>query len=196
MGRLLRFLERAFMVAGVVLLAAVTGAMIHAKVGSRLALAEFDDAQAAAAHGTAQQNPDAPIAVVSIAKLSLRVPVFGGTSDIVLNRGAGWIEGTSRPGDTGSGTIGLAGHRDGFFRSVKDIAVGDEIELSTLGATSVYTVDGTEIVTPEDVAVLRPRGVPSLALVTCYPFNYIGNAPKRFIVHATLKRRGDPATSR
>jgi sortase A len=82
-------------------------------------------------------------------------------------------------------------HRDGFFRSVKDIAAGDEIELSTPGTASVYVGDSTEIVTPENVGVLRPRQAPSLTLVTCYPFNFIGNAPKRFIVHATPKRRDD-----
>jgi sortase A len=132
---------------------------------------------------------DAPLAVLKIAKLKLRVPVFEGTSDLILNRGVGWIEGTARPGEPGNGNIGMAGHRDGFFRGFKDIALGDEVELSTLGLVSLYAVDSTEIVTPEDVGVLRPRGSPSLTLVTCYPFYFVGDAPQRFIVHATLKRQ-------
>jgi len=132
---------------------------------------------------------DAPMAVIKITKLKLRVPVFEGTSDLILNRGVGWIEGTARPGEAGNGNIGMAGHRDGFFRGFKDIALGDEVELSTLGGVKVYAVDSTEIVTPEDVGVLRPRGVPSLTLVTCYPFYFVGDAPQRFIVHATLKRQ-------
>jgi len=132
---------------------------------------------------------DAPMAVLKIAKLKLRVPVFEGTSDLILNRGVGWIEGTARPGDPGNGNIGMAGHRDGFFRGFKDIAIGDEVEMSTLGAVRLYAVDSTEIVSPENVGVLRPRAVPSLTLVTCYPFYFVGDAPQRFIVHATLKRQ-------
>jgi sortase A len=132
---------------------------------------------------------DAPMAVLKIAKLKLRVPVFEGTSDLILNRGVGWIEGTAKPGDAGNGNIGMAGHRDGFFRGFKDIAVGDEVELSTLSGVKLYAVDSTEIVDPENVGVLRPRGVPSLTLVTCYPFYFVGDAPQRFIVHATLKRQ-------
>jgi sortase A len=129
------------------------------------------------------------MAVLKIAKLKLRVPVFEGTSDLILNRGVGWIEGTAKPGDAGNGNIGMAGHRDGFFRGFKDIALGDEVELSTLGSVKLYAVDSTEIVDPENVGVLRPRGVPSLTLVTCYPFYFVGDAPQRFIVHATLKRQ-------
>jgi sortase A len=63
------------------------------------------------------------------------------------------------------------------------------VELSTLGSVKLYAVDSTEIVDPENVGVLRPRGVPSLTLVTCYPFYFVGDAPQRFIVHATLKRQ-------
>jgi len=131
---------------------------------------------------------DAPMAVLKIAKLKLRVPVFEGTSDLILNRGVGWIEGTTRPGDPGNGNIGMAGHRDGFFRGFKNIALGDEVELATLAGARLYVVDSTEIVNPENVGVLRPRAVPSLTLVTCYPFYFVGDAPQRFIVHATLKR--------
>ena len=115
--------------------------------------------------------------------------MFEGTDDLALNRGVGWIAGTARPGEAGNGNIGIAGHRDGFFRGFKDILLGDEVELSTLEGVSFYAVDSIEIVSPDNVTVLRPRGVPSLTLVTCYPFYFVGDAPQRFIVHATLKRQ-------
>jgi sortase A len=127
-----------------------------------------------------------PWGVLSISKLRLRVPVFDGTDEPVLNRGAGWIAGTGRPGDAGN--IGIAGHRDGFFRALKDIAAGDAIELTTLEERAMYVVDRIEIVSPERVDVLQPRASPSITLVTCYPFYFIGDAPERFIVHATLDR--------
>jgi sortase A len=128
-----------------------------------------------------------PMAVLRIEKLKIRVPVFEGTDELALNRGVGWIAGTARPGEAGN--IGIAGHRDGFFRALKDISFGDTIELSTLDGTAVYAVDEFEIVSPERVDVLRPRNVPSLTLVTCYPFYFIGDAPQRFILYAVLKER-------
>ena len=87
-----------------------------------------------------------------------------------------------------SGNIGIAGHRDGFFRALKDIAMGDLITLSSRTATTTYSVDQIEIVTPEDVSVLAPRAGPSVTLVTCYPFYYSGDAPQRFIVHGIEKQ--------
>jgi sortase A len=127
-----------------------------------------------------------PLAVLQITKLQLEVPVFDGTDDLTLNRGVGRIPGTGRPGEQGN--IGLAGHRDSFFRGLKDIAMGDAIGLKTRKGTDTYRVDRLQIVAPEDVEVLRPRSVPSLTLVTCYPFYFIGSAPQRFIVTASLTR--------
>jgi sortase A len=127
-----------------------------------------------------------PLGVLGIGRLRLRVPIFEGTDDLVLNRGLGWIEGTARPGERGN--IGIAGHRDGFFRGLKDIVVGDTMELETLGKRVTYVVDEIQIVTPEQVEVLRPRAAPAITLVTCYPFYFIGDAPQRYIVHATLGR--------
>jgi sortase A len=126
----------------------------------------------------------APLAVMRMARLGLRVPIFEGTGDAQLNRGAGWIEGTARIADQGN--IGVAGHRDGFFRPLKDAKVGDRIELQTNQSTTVYVVDDITIVTPQDVHVLRPRARPSLTLVTCYPFYFVGSAPQRYIVHASV----------
>lgn len=126
----------------------------------------------------------APLAVLSISKLGLCVPVFNGTDAMTLNRGAGRISGTARPGEQGN--IGIAAHRDGFFRGLKDVALGDRIELAALNQQFVYTIDNIAVVTPSDVSVLQPRSQPSLTLVTCYPFYFIGDAPQRYVVQASL----------
>jgi sortase A len=123
--------------------------------------------------------------VLRIPRLHLEVPVLEGTDEFTLNRGLGRIPGTSRPGE--GGNIGIAGHRDGFFRSLKDINTGDLIELTTAFGTEVYTVDRVRITRPADVSVLKPKMKPSLTLVTCYPFYFVGPAPKRYIVEASLK---------
>lgn len=125
-----------------------------------------------------------PLAILSIPRLRLEVPVFEGTDDRTLNRGAGRIAGTARPGELGN--IAIAAHRDGFFRSLKDIQPGDRIELAQFRRKFVYTVDNISVVDPSDVTVLRPRPQPSLTLVTCYPFYFIGDAPQRYIVQASL----------
>jgi sortase A len=213
--RTLQLSQHLLMAAAIVLLAVSGLTLADSYISSRRALRAFDQAQATEA---AREAPDSrplvrdedvdvslwseqrvraykegqpldkmlPWAVLSISKLRIRVPVFDGTDDLVLNRGVGWIVGTGRPGKAGN--IGLAGHRDGFFRGLKDIAVGDAVELTTMAARETYVVDQIEIVTPERVDVLEPRASPSVTLVTCYPFYYIGDAPQRFIVHATLDR--------
>jgi sortase A len=128
----------------------------------------------------------APLGVLRILKIHLEVPVLDGTDEVTLNRGVGRIAGTARPGERGN--AGIAGHRDGFFRGLKDVATGDVIELKTLKGTDRYVVDRIQIVTPNDVDVLRPGPVPLVTLVTCYPFYFVGSAPKRYIVTASLTR--------
>jgi len=128
-----------------------------------------------------------PMAVLQIPKIHLSVPLLDGTDDLTLNHAVGHIAGTARPGEPGN--IGIAGHRDGFFRGLKDIKRGDAIELRTAHGTDTYDVDQIQIVTPDNVGVLRSRPVPSLSLVTCYPFYFIGSAPKRFVVTAYLTQR-------
>ena len=112
----------------------------------------------------------------------MEAPLLEGTDDVTLNRGVGRIEGTAHPGEDGN--LGIAGHRDSFFRVLKDIKVGDRVDLEGLERSDTYVVDQVEIVDPGDVSVLRPRSKPSLTLVTCYPFYFIGSAPRRYIVHA------------
>ena len=123
-----------------------------------------------------------PLAILRIPKLRLEVAVLPGTDELLLNRGVGHIEDTALPG--ADGNSGIAGHRDGFFRGLKDIVTGDAIELETLEGRQRYHVERTWIVDAEDVSVLEPTPVRSLTLVTCYPFYAIGSAPRRFIVRA------------
>ncbi len=134
-------------------------------------------------------NPGKPVeslAVLRIPALHLEVPVLEGTDEVTLNRGVGRIAGTSLPGQ--GGNIGIAGHRDGFFRRLKNIQTGDAIELVTISGTDVYVVDQIRITSPADVGVLRPRAKHSLMLVTCYPFYFVGPAPSRYIVEASLRQ--------
>jgi sortase A len=134
-----------------------------------------------------------PLAILRVAKIHLEVPVLDGTDDLILNRGVGRIAGTARVGS--SDNIGIAGHRDGFFRGLKDLAVGDTMDLVTPSRTETYVVDKIQIVDPKDVSVLRPAKVPSLTLVTCYPFYFIGSAPQRYIVHASIADSAQPSNS-
>ena len=127
-----------------------------------------------------------PMAVLRIPRLGLEVPVLEGTDDWTLNRAVGHIEDTARPGETGN--VGIAGHRDGFFRVLKDVAPGDLIELAVPRGTLTYRVRGVTIVKPDDGSVLDPDPRPMLTLVTCYPFYFVGSAPDRFIVHAEYTR--------
>jgi sortase A len=127
----------------------------------------------------------APLAILRIPRIRLEVPVLEGTDDVTLDRAVGHIEGTPLPGTDGNS--GIAGHRDGFFRGLKDIAVGDAIEIETLQEKKeIYQITHTWIVTEDDVWVLDPTPTRALTLVSCYPFYFVGHAPKRFIVRAVL----------
>ena len=122
------------------------------------------------------------LAVMRIPAIKLEVPILEGTDDATLDRAAGHIAETALPG--GPGNVGIAGHRDGFFRGLKDVKVGDRLEIQTTTATKRYRIDRIWIVKPDDVSVLGPRAKNTLTLITCYPFYYVGSAPKRFVVFA------------
>jgi sortase A len=126
----------------------------------------------------------APLGILRVPRLHIEAPVLAGTDDATLDRGVGHIDDTARPGTAGN--AGIAGHRDGFFRALKDVKPGDAIELQTLEGRDAYRVERTWIVGPDDVSVLDPTPVRSLTLVTCYPFYFVGSAPQRFIVRAVL----------
>lgn len=140
------------------------------------------------AFANAQRADGRPEALLRIPSVSLEVPVYGSVSEINLNRGAGLIDGI-QPLIEG-GNAGIAAHRDGFFRALKDISVDGVLYVDFRGATRRYRIVDLRIVAPEDNSVLAPTGVPSVTLVTCYPFYYVGSAPQRFIVRAELDEAG------
>ena len=206
-------LERLLLLCGVGLLALCAAAKLHEVMLSRAAIWRFEHVQQPVINNVTSfpvtqqavskpnflswselrveqyeeslgQHLAPPLAVLRISRIQVEAPVLEGTDDIILNRGVGHIEGTAYFGQNGN--VGIAGHRDGFFRGLKDIKVGDRIDLEEPNRHETYVVDHLEIVDPSDVRVLRSESKPTLTLVTCYPFYHIGSAPQRFIVHATL----------
>jgi sortase A len=137
---------------------------------------------------SAQLGP--PVALLRIPKIRLEAPVLEGTDDLTMDRAVGFITGTARPGEDGN--IGISGHRDGFFRGLKDVREGDGIELVSATGTDTYTIDRIVLVKPADVSVLAPRPRPSITLVTCFPFYFAGSAPKRYIVQASMNASEPP----
>ena len=200
--------ERAALLLGIVMLSVYTGTRLNGEYSRRAALNQFKSLRATGSINTERVREkidftvwspkrirayreslsvktDPALAVLFIPKIHLEVPVFEGTDDVTLNRGAGRIIGTARIGEQGN--IGIAAHRDGFFRGLKDVAPGDTIDLVTPNKTTDFVIDWTEVVEPEDVGVLADTGTFSLTLVTCFPFHFVGSAPQRFVVHASSK---------
>jgi LPXTG-site transpeptidase (sortase) family protein len=120
--------------------------------------------------------------------VNLSTVVLEGSDDGILRRAAGHIEDTALPGEVGN--LAIAGHRDTTFRRVRDLRRGDPLIVSTPGRIYRYRVTRTIIVKPEDIYVLDPTERRTLTLVTCYPFDFIGHAPERFIVRAEFVRDG------
>jgi sortase A len=206
-----RIAERILFVIGLALLAAWTVARFHASIASIAAIKRFhadtlagpgsisslevDFTQWSPKRVTAYQESlaakkDLPLAILSIPRINLEVPVFNDTDDLTLNRGVGRIIGTAQIGQPGN--IGIAGHRDGFFRGLKDVGREDVIELILPGRTDQYIITDIRIVGPENVSVLDATPVPTLTLVTCYPFYFVGSAPQRYIVTASKQVSSQP----
>ena len=129
---------------------------------------------------------------IEIPRIGVSVMVVEGVGHDDLSRAVGHVPGTALPGQPGN--VALAGHRDTFFRPLRLIRANDEITLTTLGGSYRYRVVSTSVVTPEDVQVLSPTRRDTLTLVTCFPFYYVGAAPKRFIVRA--RRLTESASAR
>jgi sortase A len=125
---------------------------------------------------------------IEIPRLHVSAVIRAGSDARTLRLAVGYIPGTALPGERGN--VGLAGHRDTFFRKLRDINPDDEIRVTTTDGVFHYYVQRTNIVQPKDVWVLNATSYPALTLVTCYPFTYVGSAPQRFIVRAAL---GSPA---
>ena len=134
-------------------------------------------------------QPSGPAAGTLLGRLEapsvkLSTVVLEGSDDGTLSRGSGHIEDTPVPGQPGN--VGIAGHRDTTFRALRNIHVGDPLDFKTAERVYRYRISKTMIVGPDDVYVLDPTAEPALTLVTCYPFEFIGHAPRRFIVRADL----------
>jgi sortase A len=211
--RSLRGFEKVTLFAGLFSLAIYGVALLDSQIQSRVAMWAFEsvDAKQQLPGEGGAMNASAPIssaqttqsslvkasllktvampsATLRVLRLGIAAPVFEGTDALTLNHGLGRIGGTARFGE--GGNIGIAGHRDSFFRPLKDVATGDSIEVESRTSRDVYVVDRVEIVDPSDVAVLQPRAGDGITLVTCYPFYFAGAAPRRFIVQASLRQRG------
>jgi sortase A len=187
-GRLfLRWTRWFLFIAGALAVSYVALTLLHAKLYQKAAgnaLKKQIDAQE-------QRQASLPRAVakegdllgrIEIPRLGMTVAILEGTKSPTLRLGVGHIGGTALPGEPGN--IGIAGHRDTYFRDLKDIRASDEIQIQTATGLSRYEVDWVRIVTPDDIGVLAPSAESAITLVTCYPFHYIGAAPKRFVVHA------------
>jgi sortase A len=203
----LRWLERGLLLVAILCLGAWAWAWLDAKYTQARDSQILDEArEAATASGTgepaqetdrldtfqpASTQPEPPrrqlaegslFGRISIPRLDVSTIVLEGVDAATLRRGAGHIPETAISGDRGN--VGIAAHRDSFFRALKDVRKNDIVRLETLEGTYRYRVDWTRIVTPDETAVLDDTADPELTLVTCYPFYYVGSAPNRFIVRA------------
>lgn len=152
-------------------------------------------ARAAQAYAPVMVRPGSLVGMLDVPRLKLTTPVIEGDDDATLKRAVGRLPDTALPWEDGN--MAVAGHRDGLFRPLKDIRIGDQILFRTSRDEYRYRVTETSIVSPDDVSVLAPGDGAALTLITCYPFYYVGNAPKRFIVRAERQPPGmqAPATS-
>jgi sortase A len=194
---LLRWIERGLLAMGVGLAAWCAVVLVEARfhnavpiaaAGGQLKVTQTLVKALPGDPGTAKSAP-APSAGAVIGRLEapsvkMSTAVLEGSDDATLKRGAGHLEDTPFPGQPGN--IGIAGHRDTVFRPLRNIQVGDPLELTTADALYRYRISKTLIVGPDDVYVLDPTEQPTLTLVTCFPFEYVGHAPRRFIVQAQL----------
>ena len=195
--RMLKWGQRGFFACAIVPLGYTGFALVDAWVFQRRESRELDrllrDRQAASESaprpGPSAAPKPAPAAAVDgligrieITRLLLSAVVVEGIDKTTLRRAVGHIPGTALPGQAGN--VGLAGHRDTFFRALKDVKIKDEVQLATLAGNFNYEVESLRVVDPDNVGVLAPSGHNVLTLVTCYPFYFVGPAPKRWIVRA------------
>jgi sortase A len=177
-----------FLAAGVVALGYAGYVVAEARAYQAIQRSKFESASQSQSQSQSQSEERHPaiegsaIGEVKIARLGLSVMFVQGDSPRILRRAVGHISKTALPGERGN--VVLTAHRDSFFRPLRNIRQGDAITIETLGGEYQYQVDWTDVVSPSDVRVLEPSSENTLTLVTCFPFYYIGPAPKRFIVRA------------
>jgi len=157
--------------------AAITEAMLHEEHDQQ----DWSSKRVARFEGSRAQ-PVMPLGRLEIPAVGVSVMVLDGTDDVALDRAVGRIEGTAEPGQPGN--LGIAGHRDGIFRGLRNVEEGDELSLATLDGVIRYEVEEIMIVEPEDVEVIGTTQRQAVTLVTCFPFYYVGSAPQRYIVRA------------
>ena len=166
-------------------------AVLDRQLRERRAASETSQPQSSAVPSRAPALAvDSLIGRIEIPRLLLSVVVVEGVDKTTLRRAVGHIPGTAMPGEAGN--VGLAGHRDTFFRPLKDLKIKDQIQFSTLKGNFKYEVESLRVVEPNNVGVLASSGENMLTMVTCYPFYYVGPAPKRWIVRA---RQVSPQTA-
>jgi len=183
----LRWSRNVFLIIGLLALSYVGFALLDARLYQAEQARRFERALketnlARAESPAIAVSEGSPLGRVEISAVGLTVMVLEGTDEGTLRRAVGHIRGTPLPGQRGN--VALAGHRDTFFRGLRKIRVNDEITLTTLSGSYRYRVDSTKVVKPEETEVLEDYGDDILTLVTCYPFNFVGSAPSRFIVRA------------
>jgi len=151
----------------------------------RSAPATSDDRSRPAPRRPVEPAEGTAIGRIEIPRLGVSAIVRAGSDARTLSLAVGHIPGTALPGEPGN--VGLAGHRDTFFRQLRNIRSDDRISIATVEGTYAYRVERTAIVDPSDVWVLDPTDEGTLTLVTCYPFSYVGSAPQRFVVRARME---------
>ena len=186
-GLFLRRTRSLLILSGALAISYVALTLLHAKLYQEAAGVTLEkqisvQQQHRAALAKTVANQGDVLGRIEIPRLGVTIAILEGTSAQTLRLGVGHIKGTALPGELGNS--GIAGHRDTFFRPLKDIRANDEIRIQTASGISRYQVDWVRVVAPEDTEILSSASKPSVTLITCYPFHLIGAAPERFVVHA------------
>ena len=177
---ILRAAQHTFLICGVLAIGYATYVVADAHAYQAIEQSRFENPGKIQVHGPAADGD--VIGEVEVPRLGLKVIFVQGDSPRILRRAVGHISETALPGERGN--VVLTAHRDSFFRPLRHILTGDAIKIRTQSGEIVYQVESTEVVLPSDTQVLQPSSANTLTLVTCFPFYYVGPAPKRFIVHA------------
>jgi len=183
---ILRAVYYLFLVSGILGLAYAVYAVADAHAYQTIEKAKFEDVKAAPRDEprklASQLVQGSVIGEMEVPRLGIKDIFVEGDTSRILRHAIGHISETALPGAPGN--VVLTGHRDTFFRPLRNIRQGDAITLKTLDGDFQYEVKSTGVVPPTDVQVLQPSSEPTLTLITCFPFYYVGSAPNRFIVHA------------
>ena len=188
-------IERVAWAAGMLFLLVYAGVRVDGAMGRSAGIRQFDRTAAPdrknwsssrrLAYQTSLSASAGPvIAVLRVPSVDLEVPLYADTSELHLNRGVGLIEHMAAPGH--GGNLGIAGHRDGYFRGLAGVRAGDGIEVRTRTARYSYRVAFIAVVAARDARLLRPTETMVVTLVTCFPFYFVGHAPQRFVVRGVL----------